>query len=172
MSRVRCGIVVLIGMCAVGRLSAQTFYVLGAGEKTCGDFTLAKDGKGSEPGMTYAVIVGWIDGYLTGSAAESAASSMIWDVYVRGTDKTPAELITARQQYCGQPQAGNDPICSLWNPPNLARAADIDPVLRNTTLNERLAWIARECVDLPLERIKDAAARLYLELAASRQRRP
>ena len=106
---------------------------------------------------------------LTGYAAESAAESLIWDSIVRGTDKTPAELITARQQYCRQPQARRDPICGLWNPPNLAQADDIDPILRDTTPNERLAWIGRECADHPLERIKDAVERMYLELAASKR---
>src|SRR5262249_13982553 len=63
-------------------------------------------------------------------------------------------------------------LCIVWNPPDLARAADINPILRDVSFNERQAWVQRECTEHPQETIKDAAERLYLELMIpSRQTR-
>jgi len=165
MSATRLMTLLLLGVCAVGPASAQTLPVFGAGQKNCSDFTQAQSGKGTEPAITYAMIEGWIDGYVTGTAAESATSAMFWDGYVRGTDQTATEVITARQRYCQQLAGLTDPICQLWNPPRPARAADTHPVVRDMPLNERLAWMAFECANRPSESIRSAAGRLYIELA-------
>jgi len=165
MSATRLVMILLLGTYAGRPALAQTFLVFGAGQKSCGEFTQAQNGKGTEPVITYGSIVGWIDGYVTGAAAEHATSSLIWDIYVRGTDQTATEVITARQRYCQQPTGLSDPICELWKSQPVARVADVYPVVRDMPLNERLAWIAGECAIRPSESIKSVGERLYNELA-------
>jgi len=158
----RCATVVLIGLCAAGRASAQTYLVFGAGEKKCSDLTLAKNAKGSDPAVTYGVIVGWIDGYVTGGGAAEASQSLVWDTIVRGTDQTPTGVIAARQEYCRQASEGHDPICQVWNQSNVGMA--VYPIMRDMSLKERLAWLDTECAAHPTEPIKDAASHLFIKL--------
>ncbi len=158
----------LIGffLCMQSQLFAQqTFRVFGAGtDKSCGDFVQNSRERTEDERLQYVGMLSWMYGVVTGAGEERSVSDFLWDQFVRGGLRAPAErtqLAEARGKYCQD--NSSDPICAIWKD-SPVRPARTGSVMKETNGNGLLTWIQRRCAEHPLETFANAVDQLLLEL--------